>query len=184
MSLRHSTFLAAFLACTTVLHAVRPAPAEAPAKSEPVKAETPAATEPVPPYVLKNRSTFADPTTVTRAPFWPIGWVKPKAGVVVQAQQVQAPKMVLDASSFKVTSILLGAGTTPSLAVINGRAYSEGEFLRIPKTPGTVAPRIRIHRINDGTVILQNAEQMLVAPLQRPELGARKPEELLDDKDR
>ena len=54
----------------------------------------------------------------------------------------------------------------------------------MPKTPGSPSPRIRVQRINDGTVILQNADQILVASLQRPELNNKRPEELLLDPDR
>jgi hypothetical protein len=69
--------------------------------------------------------------------------------------------------------------------VINGRAYSEGEFLRMPKTPGVASPRIKVQRITDGSVILENANQTLVATLARPELSNPKPEPLLkDDADR
>ena len=59
--------------------------------------------------------------------------------------------MALDGKAFRVTSILISTGATPSLAVINGRAYSEGEFVRMPRTPGTAPVRVRVQRINDGT---------------------------------
>jgi hypothetical protein len=149
----------------------------------PLPAEEAAAvkTDAVPSYELKNRSSFIETDPDARAPFWPIGWVKRAAGPAVPVV-APAPKILLNEKSFKVTSILLGAGATPSLAVINGRAYSEGEFLRVPK--GSGAPRIRVQRINDGNVILQHAEQTLVALLQRPELMSRKTEELLLDPDR
>jgi hypothetical protein len=94
------------------------------------------------------------------------------------------PKVLVDEKAFRVTSILIGSGTTPSLAVINGRAYSEGEFLRMPKGSPMPPVRIRVQRINDGNVILQNADQVLVASLVRPELSEKKAEELLLDPDR
>ncbi len=50
----------------------------------------------------------------------------------------------------------------------------------MPKTPGVAPIRIRVQRINDGTVILQNGEQVLVAILARPELNSPRPEQLLD----
>lgn len=184
MSVRHLSILVLFLACVASVHAVRPAPATPEPAKKDEKASVPASNEPVPPYVLKKRSAFSCAPETTRAPFWPIGWVKRKAGQVAAAPQVQVPKVLLDAKSFKLTSILVGSGTTPSLAVINGRAYSEGEFLRVPKAAATAALRVRVQRINDGMVILQNAEQTLVVQLQRPELSARKPEELLNDQDR
>ena len=40
------------------------------------------------------------------------------------------PRYVLDEKNFAVTSILTG---NPSLAVINGRSYAEGDVLRMPK---------------------------------------------------
>jgi hypothetical protein len=139
----------------------------------------------VPPYELKNRSSFTTAPGIARAPFWPIGWVKRDKNMVAAAPvQDLTPKVSLDAKSFKVTSILLGSGATASLAVINGRAYSEGEFLRLPRTPGTTPPRVRVQRITDGNVTLVYADQTVVAPLARPELSNPKPEQLLDDKDR
>ena len=154
-----------------------------------VRADEPAATKPesVPAYELKKKSTFAGVPEDSRAPFWPIGWVKrAKAQVNAAAQVPVAPvaKVHLDEKAFKVTSILLGSGTTPSLAVINGRAYSEGEFLRMPKGSNLPPVRVRVQRINDGNVILQNADQILVASLARPELSNKRSEELLLDPDR
>ena len=186
MSTRLLTFAAALLCGTAVVHAVRPKPPE-PAPADAAKPAEPAKTpDPVEPYVLKNRSAFTGKPAESdsRAPFWPIGWVKRKPGVIVQATPApSAPPVQLDANSFKVTSILIGSGTTPSLAVINGRAYSEGEFLRAPKgTPTT--NRIRVQRINDGTVILQNATQTMVASLVRPELVSKHNEDNLLDPDR
>ena len=196
MSLRYPSLVAAILlAGTSAVHAVRQAPAAAPEPAKDAKPALPKNNEPVPPYELKNRSSFSNSAEASRAPFWPIGWVKrSKASTTAAVQpQVEAPKVTLDAKSFKVTSILLGSGTTPSLAVINGRAYSEGEFIRAPRTPGAtgapVAPsapsaRVRVQHIADGTVILQNGEQTLTVPLTRPQLSNPKPEILLNDQDR
>jgi hypothetical protein len=191
MSIRFFSCLAAFLVCAPLAMAVRPradatpAPAkgaEASKTGEAPKTDASGKVE-VPPYVLKNHSTFN--TAAVRAPFWPIGWVKPVAGAPVQAQEVAvAPKVLLDQSSFVVTSIMIGSGTTPSLAVINHRAYSEGEYLRMPKSAGTTPLRIRVQRISDGAVTLQNGTQALLVPLHRQELSARKPDEQLLDPDR
>lgn len=182
MSPRPYFFFAAFLACASAGHAVRPVPATPAPKAEATPA--PKSTEPVPPYELKNRSTFAGVTDATRAPFWPIGWAKHPKGSVVQAPVEEAPKVTLDAKSFKVTSILVGSGSTASLAVINGRAYGEGEFLRTPRGAPAPVARIRVQRIVDGNVTLISGTQTLTVPLTRPELNARKPDELLEDKDR
>ena len=125
-------------------------------------------------YQLKNRSAMAVRDT-RRPPFWPIGWVK--RGPTVE--KAPAPSRVsFDEKSFVVSSILIG---NPSLAVINGRSYTEGEFLRFPR--GTVEPvRIRVQRILDGGVQLQAPDnQVFVAKLQRPEIQAKKFEDLLPD---
>jgi hypothetical protein len=140
------------------------------------------AAEPPPPYELKNRSTFAEPNEVPRVPFWPIGWVKRQASAPAQPQMAEPVKTTLDEKSFKVTSILLNTGT--ALAVINGRAYSEGEYVRMPKSAGAAPLRVRVQRIADGVVTLQHADQILTVPIQRPELLEKKPEELLLDPNR
>ena len=194
---RHLLTVAGSLLCAAALHAgdgllarVDTAPVKtdaAPAKAEPV----------IEPYQLKNRSSFSGVAEGTRAPFWPIGWVHRK-GVSSVVAAVAAPKSVLDAASFRVTSILLGSGATPSLAVINGRAYSEGEFLKMPRGTTSAAPapaptangapavpvpaRIRVQRIVDGSVVLQRADQTVTVTMQRQELTLKKVEEpLLDD---
>ena len=142
------------------------------------------------PYQLKNRSAFNAPGENGRAPFWPVGWVHRKDSSS-EVGQVEAAKTTLDEKSFHVTSILLGSGTTPSLAVINGRAYSEGEFLKMPRglavkagaaaTPA--AARIRVQRISDGSVVIQQANQAVTVALQRQELALKKIQEesLLDE---
>lgn len=179
-----SLITAALLTGVAFLHAEELAKPE-PTKTGSVEA-APTNTEPLPPYELKKRSAFAVDGEVARAPFWPIGWVKRQAGAPVQSAEVAVveTKVLLDEKSFKVTSILLGSGTAPSLAVINGRAYSEGEFIRMPKGGTTPPVRIRVQRINDGHVILQNATQTMIANLQRPELSTKRAEELLLDPDR
>lgn len=125
-------------------------------------------------YELKNRSSFTI-QPAARPPFWPIGWVRRDTNGAPVA--VAGVAQALDEKSFLVTSILVG---NPSLAVINGRAYMEGEFVRLPKSAGAV--RVRVQRIADGTVQLQTPVQMITAPLRRAELGAKKIEgELLND---
>ena len=73
---------------------------------------------------LKTKSSFAVQPG-SRNPFLPIGW---KGAPVVA--QVVAPKAMTAADAFRLTSILLGS---PSLAVINGRTYEEGQMIRMPK---------------------------------------------------
>ena len=191
---RHLLTVAGSLLCAAALHAENAAAPKA--DSAPAKTDAaPAKTEPAPePYQLKNRSSFSCPGEGTRAPFWPIGWVHRK-GVSSVVASVAAPKSALDEKSFRVTSILLGSGPTASLAVINGRAYGEGEFLKMPRgtavgaapaVPGAPAApavaRIRVLRISDGSVVLQREDQTVTVSMQRQELAQKKIEEpLLDD---
>lgn len=168
--------LAAALVCSAaVVSAGEPALADAAGSA---KSET------APAYALKKRSAFSNVDANGRAPFWPIGWVKRAKGTVATQALPSEPRVRLEEKSFKVTSIMLGAGTTPSLAVINGRAYSEGEFLRMPKGSATPPARVRVQQISDGVVMLQNADQVMVASLARPELPERSSEEVLLDPDR
>ena len=127
---------------------------------------------PVGRYELKNRSTIAS-RDANRPPFWPIGWVK--RGPAVEKAPVVS-RVTFDEKSFVVSSILIG---NPSLAVIIGRSYMEGDFLRFPR--GTEAIRIRVQRILDGGVQLQADNQVFLAKLQRPELQAKKFDDLLPD---
>lgn len=113
-------------------------------------------------YVLQKKSSFTLASD-HRAPFWPIGWVKrAQSG---PSEIAHAPKARIDESSFNVTSILVG---NPSLAVINGRAYSEGELIRMPK--GSAPVKVRVEQVTDGSVTLQCEDQRLVVPMHRPEL--------------
>lgn len=175
MSPRFPT-LAALLLSTAALHAEETAPATTAAPA---------------PYQLQRKSAFTATGDEVRAPFWPIGWAKRKAGPAAP-EVVAQPTVTLDEKAFKVTSILLG---NPSLAIINGRTYSEGEFLRQPRAAGgvpTVATtggipagvRVRVYRIEDGVVTFQCQEQLLPVALQRPELATRNGEEelLLEDR--
>jgi hypothetical protein len=142
--------------------------AEDPAKP----AETPSA--PATLYKLKNTSSFVVPAG-SRVPFIPIGWVR-RAGstAVVAAQNVE-----LDESAFRVTSVLLGS---PALAVINGRSYEEGQFVRMPRTGPQV--RVLVYRIRDGQVLLQVEGKVIPVELKRQELNERKTEESVLSEDR
>ena len=123
-------------------------------------------------YDLQKKSTFTL-AAERRAPFWPIGWVKRKHEV--RTEITQAPKAKLDENAFAVTSIMLG---NPSLAVINARAYSEGEFIRMPK--GSPPMKVRVQQIADGTVSLNYEQQTFVVTLKRPELAQHRVEDQLD----
>src|SRR4051812_8879640 len=121
-------------------------------------------------YHLKNQSAFQVAPTV-RAPFWPIGWAPSAKN---NQPDAPAPAIVITPDQFSVTSIMLGS---PSLAVINGRTYGEGEFLKPARatkpaegalpTRAVAAPalptglRVRVNRIVDGQVILQTGTQAI-----------------------
>ena len=154
----HTTFalLAAFAAATTVtVHA------------EDAEVKTAG-------YKLKNRSVFSQPETA-RAPFWPIGWSKPVAGQVTQQVEQAAPVATLDPEQFSVTS------TAGSIAIINGKPYAQGEFIRAGKpkdakssvpgvTPLPPGTKVRVARVADGVVILELNGQFTQLTLKRPEL--------------
>lgn len=136
--------------------------------AEPAPVAQPAPTAPKP-YQLKSRSSFKIPAG-TRAPFIPIGWVNKddqQAVVVVADDNVNE-------SAFRVTTILLG---NPSLAVINGQSYQEGEYLRMPRNGPQL--RILVQRIDDGQVWLKHENKLFASPLKRSELGGRSIQEPL-----
>src|SRR5437867_2040522 len=96
------------------------------------------------PYELKNRSSFGIEREA-RAPFWPIGWVRPKAGEVVQRVETKTggtSQIQLQPGYFHVTSILLGH---PALVTINGRSFEEGEVL--PVVSGSQRLRVVVRAI-------------------------------------
>lgn len=77
-----------------------------------------------------------------------------------------APTRAFEEKSFRVTSILIGSGAQPKIAVVNGRAYGEGEFLRPSKDSGF---RVRVKQINENNVVLEHDNQTVVVPLRPPE---------------
>lgn len=154
-------------------------------------AET-SSSEPVGIYHLKRKSSFNAPEDA-RAPFWPIGHVKRSKTPEAPTSQPVVPQYKLDPEMFSVTSIVLG---NPSLAIINGRAYGEGEVVRMPKAAAATTKasmalhpsvRVRVMRIQDGQVVLQAQDgQSVSVGLKRPELPQHQnaPAELLLDQDR
>lgn len=121
------------------------------------------------PYELKNRSSFRVDSEA-RAPFWPIGWKKPKKGTAGQTVVQTAPDSAiqLQPAYFNVTSILLGH---PPLAMINGRSFEEGELL--PVIAGSQRLRVLVRAIRDGGVWLEYERQQVFVPMRRPELGTK-----------
>ena len=182
MSQRYLSSAIALLTLAAVAHAARP---KAEPDPQPAAGATPAATSaPPPPYELKNKSDFTVSSTNPRPPFWPIGWVHRDASSPI-AQTLAPVLKTIDEKFFRITSILIGNGSTPSLAVINGRAYSEGEFVRMPRTPGAPPTRVQVQRINDGSVTLLHGKEIMQIPLRHEELLVKHGEEkLLDEQDR
>lgn len=186
MKILLSAGAAAFLATHPLL--AGPAGSAAPAAAGAAEAATAReeAEKSVPPrYELKNKSSFAL-VPGARPPFWPIGWVKRRTGAPVEVLS-NGPKYSFDGKNFVVTSILLGP---PALAVVNGRAYEEGQFLRTPRSAvaavktAASTPRVRVYRIADGQIWLQCEEQIISVPMKRPELSERKVEQELLNEER
>ena len=135
-----------------------------------VRADEPAKPEP---YALKNRSSFTL-AAETRAPFWPIGWVRPKGGAApvdpgqpsAAPVEAAAPQIQLTAESFNLTSVLLG---NPSLVTINGRSFEEGEF--IPVTSGEKRLKVQVRAIReDGAWLQLEKQNPVLVPMRRGEL--------------
>ena len=123
-------------------------------------------------YDLKSRSNFRIDADA-RAPFWPIGWKKPKAASAGAATAVaETSGIKLEAGNFTVSSILLG---NPPLATINGRAFEEGELL--PVVYGKERLRVVVRAIRDGVVWLEHEGTQIMVPLNRPELGPKRSEQ-------
>jgi hypothetical protein len=108
--------------------------------------------------------------------------------------QVEAPKVVLDPDQFSLTSIVLGP---PSFAVINGKAYAEGEYIHAaraakasspaagPATTGAASlppgTKVRVARIRDGLVTLDLNGQLTEIQLRRHELPSASSHGLADE---
>jgi hypothetical protein len=64
--------------------------------------------------------------------------------------------------NIRVTSISLGH---PRLAVINGTAVAEGDYVMVHTPGAAVVVRLRVAKIGDGRVDLQNGTQLICAHL-------------------
>ncbi len=136
-----------------------PRPKLAPVASEPAPV-FPVATSAVTPLVSQyhahTQSTFAPPEK-GRNPFWPIGFT-PRAKAAVNEEQL----LRIPIEQYKVTSIILD---TPSIAVINGKDYTRGQFLTLSTTTGTV--KLLITNIEDGLVTVQYKALIGKIPISR-----------------
>lgn len=136
-------------------------------------------------YRLNTRSVFAAAEDA-RSPFWPIGW-SPSKGAAPSLLVV--PRVDLDLTKFVLTSTMLGS---PAIAVINGRAYTEGETLKgaraalkmtVAPPPGTPYPKIRVQRIVDGSVMLECQGKLISLAMNRPTFGPRKVEAVVAEEE-
>ena len=68
--------------------------------------------------------------------------------------------------------MLLGS---PSLAVINGRSYSEGEYVKTTAAQRGLG-RVQVQKIRDGLVVLQTGGRQLTIRQRRSDLPAGRPD--------
>ncbi|HEX8372851.1 MAG TPA: hypothetical protein VF585_08735 [Chthoniobacterales bacterium] len=132
------------------------APSRAAEVATPAPTATPEAT-PGEEYRAHTQSAFSVPPG-GRNPFWPIGYTpKPKNSVPVEEQLLRIP-----VEQYKVTSIILD---TPSIAVINGKDYTRGQFLTLATATGSV--KLLITNIEDGVVTVQYKALVGKIPISR-----------------
>jgi len=111
---------------------------------------------------VAKRSAFDD-STIQRDPFLPIGWNQP---VLVQGpvhSGVSAPPTIesfIRPEAFVISSILFDK---IPLAVINGKAYGEGDSM--PFNAGGTQIKLQVFAIRDGVVTLQYGEFKVACPI-------------------
>lgn len=120
------------------------------------------ADEAVPPYQLKNRSSFN--VKSNRSPFWPVGW-KPTLKKVAEDP---VEKWKIAPEYFTVTSVLL---SNPPLATINGRSYGEGEMLPVVYAGEHI--KVVVKAIRDGGVWLDQSGYQIFVPIRRQEIAPK-----------
>lgn len=120
------------------------------------------------------RHSAFDASTSPRDPFLPIGWKKvatvvaPSGGGMIAAPTTES---YIKPEAFVVTSISLDR---IPLAVINGKAYGEGDM--IPFVAGTEHIRLQIVLIRDGEVTLRYKNYSiacLIRSLMKPAASAK-----------
>ena len=107
-------------------------------------------------YRAATQSKFASPEK-GRNPFWPIGYVARIKSAPNEEQLLRIP-----VEQFKVTSIILD---TPSIALINGKDYTRGQFLAMKTATGTA--KLLITNIEDGFVTVQYKSIIAKLPITR-----------------
>ncbi len=112
---------------------------------------------------IKERSSFNAPPSA-RNPFWPIGWQKEAAPSVQNSVDATVPlpppELLLKPENFIVSSISTGR---TSLALINGKAYGEGDL--IPYDVGGQKIAIQVYSIRDGMVTLRYKDKTIVSAI-------------------
>lgn len=124
----------------------------APSPTPPVAVVTPSTTA----YRATTKSTFVPPEK-GRNPFWPIGFT-PRAKTAINEEQL----LRIPIEQYKVTSIILDS---PSIAVINGKDFTRGQFLNLATATGTI--KLLITNIEDGFVTVQYKALIGKIPISR-----------------
>ena len=111
---------------------------------------------------IHNRSAFN--SIDARNPFWPVGYVP---GTAAPAPgQTAAPKSLIKAEDFTLTSISSFAGTR--MATVCGKSVAEGDLVKV--TLGGQPVKVQVVQVTDGSVVLRYAGQEVTVVLKRPEL--------------
>jgi len=124
---------------------------------------------------VSKRSAF-DVATERRDPFLPVGWPRPAsepAPVVKGAPAVVTTESYIRPEAFAVSSISLDR---IPLAVINGKAYGEGDSL--PFVAGDKKIKLIVYSIRDGSVTLRYNDFKVTCPIhvrQKPAEPGKKP---------
>ncbi len=114
--------------------------------------------------------------TERRDPFVPIGWQRPAsepAPIVRGAPVVMTTESYLRPEAFVVSSI--SVDRLP-LAIINGKAYGEGDSL--PFVAGEKKIKLLVYSIRDGAVTLRYNDYKVTCPIriwQKPVEPGKKP---------
>lgn len=107
---------------------------------------------------LSHLSSF-EVTPEKRNPFWPVGWSPQKTADPASGVKMGVVKKVwFKEEAFSISSI--STGGLP-LAMINGKAYGEGELIAMPE--GTV----RVGGIHDGVVTLRFEDKTITVGIRR-----------------
>jgi len=113
---------------------------------------------------IVRRSTFESPAAA-RDPMLPIGWQKQGGIVTDGAPAARTAESFIVPAAFVISSISLDR---IPLAVINGKAYGEGDLM--PFSAGGEKIQIQIYAIRDGAVTLRYKAYQVVCPIRTAQL--------------